>query len=175
MFEQLDIFSEEVYQKPKLFKKERDMHRKGALIYVLENYCVGEENKKKAEELMPLINDRLMRYDMMIENDAEIRRLVRDLRNSEIYMRVIGSTTTGIWLACKSDELDPNAYLKSRVLTAIETYIRNGGNLDAIYKEANDLKMKKFPVDNQTRHQFNTESTLIKRYSDDLKKAGVEA
>ena len=173
--EEYNLFSEEVQisiipqiqNNKSLFEKDIK-HKEGAVIRILEEHAVGYENKKKADWMLPRVNEILSRYDMRIKDDFELRMLIKKLRGSETYMRVIGSTSAGTWLACNNDEVKANSYMISRIESSIITALKNGIEISLFYEILNKMTKPNMPVDNQTRHQFNTEKELIKRYSDDL-------
>ena len=162
--DQMNIF-EDVKGKPKLFKEALN-HKHYAVISVLESHCVKYENKLKDHEMLPIVNQRLA-YGK-IKDEFEMRLLKKDIKNSETYLRIIGSNSTGTWLACESDVVDPNQSMKSRTVSSLETCIKNGVDVDYFFKILNDLKKKYYPENNQIRHQFNSEKPIIKRFSDDL-------
>ena len=164
-----DFEIEEV--KPKMFKKEID-YKLGAIIKVLEKHAVGYENRKKADWLLPHVNNLLNRG--YVKDDFELRMLIKKLKNSSTYMRVIGTTSAGTWLACNDDEVKANSYMTSRIESSIKTALKNGVEITYFYKMLNEIQNPNMPVDNQTRNQFNTEKTVIKRFSDDLKTGGKE-
>lgn len=162
-----NLFTLEPEIKPNLFTEKID-HKEAAIISVLERHAVGYRNKRKADWMLPRVNEILQRYNMRIKDDFELRMIVKKLRTSETYMRVIGTTSAGTWLACNDDEVQANSYMTSRIESSIKTALRNGVGIDYFYKMLNNLANPNMPVDNQTRHQFNTEKKTIKRYSDDL-------
>ncbi len=156
-------------EKPKLFTGESFNTPQGVVIRILEKYCVGYENKKKASFLLKKVNE-ILAYDKQIKNAFELRLLIKKIRNSGTYLRVVGSTSAGIWLACENDEVKANGYMVSRIKSSIQTAIKNGVDIDIFYSILKELKNLGLPQNNQTRYQFNTEKKIIKRLSDDLKK-----
>ena len=162
---QTNIFEDEK-GKPKLFTKGELNHKHYTIINVLESKCVEYKNKFKAEEMLPIVNERLAHGS--IKDAFELRILLKDIKNSETYLRIVGSTSSGTWLACESDEVDPNKYMKSRTTSSLETCIKNGVDINYFFQVLNELKSKYYPENNQIRHQFNSEKTIIKRFSDDL-------
>lgn len=169
MVEQVELFESESLEINRSLFEDSVSHKQGALIWVLEHHCVGEEQIMKAADMLPLVNDRLVRYGQKIKDAFELRLLVKKLKNSERYLRKIGSTSAGVWLACKDDSKDANGYMISRTISSMETSIKNGVDINVFYNALNDLKEKYYPCDNQERIVFNTEKSEIKRYSDDLK------
>jgi len=161
------------YENEKPERTEHFNHKQGVLVKILKKHCVGEDNKRTASELLPLCNAVLEeRYGMWFKDDFELRLCLKSLKDDKEFLRIIGSTSSGVWLACKSDIKNANGYMISRTNSSLETSIKNGVDINVFYKKLKELKELYFPVDNQERIVLHTEKRTVKRFSDDLR--GIE-
>jgi hypothetical protein len=143
----------------------KDLSYKTYYVYkTLKKHATGYRNKKSVKYILDqLWND----YNIKMVS-RELRTCLNELKNSHTITRIIGSNTNGLWLACKTDEVDANAMRLSSTMNSIETLINNGVNINIFFDKLNELKGTHHATHNQQRTQFNTEKKEIHRYSDDL-------
>lgn len=136
-----------------------------AVIKVLQRYCISENNAHKSD----FIISQCQFIDAIKINDSvELRGIMGDLIESNTYYKYIGSSPLGYWIPLSSDK-DHNSNRNNRLYTAIVRTIKNGTAPSLIYSMINEAKQSYQDVlENQQRHQFNSEKTNITHYGDDL-------